>query len=88
MQLFRQEGELRQLLPFPAKLNEIGAAANQFSRDRYRPTRLDITQIEDGIEPSTRQSIHCTPAQSVNRPYEGRSSNVSEFINRSTKPVS
>ena len=88
MQLFRQEGELRQVLPFPAKLNEIGAAANQFSHDRFRPRRLDITQIEDGIEAPTRQAIHRAPAQSVNRPFDGRSSNVSEFIIRSTKPVS
>ena len=74
-------------LLFPAKLNEIGAAANQFSRNRFRPPRLDITQIENRVEPRARKSIHRESAQSVNRPYEGRSSNVSEFINRSTKPV-
>ena len=80
--------ELSLTLFFSTKLNEIGSAANQFSGDRFRPPRLDITQIEDGIEPPARQFIHRAPAQSVNRPFDGRSSNVSEFIIRSTKPVS
>ena len=82
-------GEMSQcglILVFTPQLNEIGSAANQLVCHSFRPFGGDVTEIENGVEPGARQRIH--RAQSVSRPVDGRSSKVSEFISRSTKPVS
>ena len=86
MQFFRETSQFFDAVLFPAQLNEIGPAFEQFFGDGLGSRERDIPEIEDGVKLCTVERIH--RAQSVNRPFEGRSSNVSEFIVRSTNPVS
>lgn len=78
--------EFGQTLFFPPELNEISPAPDQIFRDRLRPSGRDISEIENGVKSGPLERLRRT--QSVRRPFEGRSSNASEFIIRSTKPVS
>ena len=88
MQLFRQPADLGQRLFLCAQLDQVRAPANQFRRDVFGFCHLDVTEIEDRVETAALERIHHARAQSCSRLFDGLSSNVSEFISRSTKPVS
>ena len=86
MQFFRETSQFFDAVLFPAQLNEIGPAFEQFSGDGLGSRGRDIPEIEDGVKLGTVERIH--RAQSVSRPFDGRNSKVSEFMIRSTNPVS
>src|SRR4051812_49087682 len=74
---------------FRAQLQEINAAGDERFGHFPRPFALDVTEIEDRIEPAAIKIIGSqTRAYSWSRAGIGLISNSSEFITRSTKPVS
>ena len=70
------------------ELKDIRAALQECARDALRPIERDVAEVEDGVEPRGSERFHQRRAHSRKRPTEGLRSKDSEFITRSTKPVS
>ena len=88
MKLFgqvRQSGDGLSLAP---QLNQIGAAAQQLRGRFLCIVRRDVAEVDNRVEPAARQRISLRRVQSRREPFDGRSSNASDFIIRSTNPVS
>jgi hypothetical protein len=89
MQFDSQLFNFRERLAFSAELQQIDSAGNERFRDLPGFTYLDITEIENAVEPAAAEIGGGQASDySCNRAGIGLISNSSEFMSRSTKPVS
>ena len=83
-----QIGELSHRLLLPPQLKQVRAAAEQLRRRSLSRARRDVAEIENRVELAARVRTLFRRLQSRIERFDGRSSNDSEFIMRSTNPVS
>ena len=74
---------------FRAQLQQIDSAGDKRFRDSPSLAQLDIAEIENAVEPAAAEIDGGQASDySCNRAGIGLISNSSEFMTRSTKPVS
>ena len=89
MQLDGEFFNFRRRMIFRAQLQQIHSAGDEGFRDFSSIADLDITEIENAVEPAAAEIGGGQASDySCNRAGIGLMSNSSEFMTRSTKPVS